>query len=1295
MKSINRVKKVFSFLLAVLMSVSIMKIGSVQSTAFSSGSGDYYPVPEFSCEYPEPGEKLTVNYSPSGEADFIWYIDGEPISCEGDTYIPTEDDLEKFIEVEVYDDEKLVSTLSVFFSLLPVIYIDTENGAKVESKEEYINSNIKIQGNKTYNSKTTTLYSGKSEIKGRGNSTWNWFDKKPYKLKLDKKTDLFGMGKNKHWVLLANYIDDSLMRNAASVELAEILGAEHLDCVWVDVVFNGECIGNYQLYEHARIDENRVDIFDWEGAAGDIAKAIKKKDGLNDDDADAVETQLTENMQWITSGEFSYNGKAYNISDYYTLPDFSGGLFFEADIGFDELSKFYSDCSVPVMIKRPEFLFTNEEAMAVAKDIVQKMENSFISLNRMIKENDEYISYTDLCDFDSLVSYFLTSEMLQNEAGYKSTYFHKDIDGKIKFGPIWDFDFSSNNVAPFGSTYAKRWKMLDSLWFSGVAKDPYFAVKVRELFLQNYNKLVSFYTDGGIIDTWSEYLYASGIKNQTIWPYSRGFEEDTEVLRTWFKEKIDWISREFADDNAALKSFGGSVSDKLSLSLSATQTNEGYIINQGEDKLALSVSAQEGYNEAIYCINGKYAGTLSLENGSAKTDISVSSLTEELGAKNVITVYLVAEDGSVTENQYVTVTVNEEAPKLVKVTFSETPIGTVNVVDGSYIYLTEPEKADENTIFKGWNDGLDTAKAGSYYHVIGNVTLSPLFVRCADGTTTHTLTKGKGRIICSVCGEEKGADESLVHVSALTFDYIRSKYYNAYSGSEVYPKMNVLMGEEVLTEGVDYKISYKNNINVGYATFTVTGIEEAGFTGEVSLSYRIVPVDISTLKIKISDAVYNGKPQTPEVNITHNGRTLKEGSDFTVTYFNNTEIGQATAVINGKGNYKGSIEVGFPVQYPFDDIGGLSAENTCVGSIKVSWKGLSDCDGYNIYRKTSGEASYAKIATVFGKKTSAYYDTTVVEGKKYYYRVSVMKLYNGETYEKLSDTYVAKTASFGHKYVTVKTPATAKADGSVVSKCSICGCVKSETVIRKIGSVSLSFTSASYTGKAIKPKVTVKDNKGNVISSGNYSVSYSSNKKVGTAKVKITFKNNYSGSATKTFTITPARVKTLKASGVTKSSIKLSWNKASGAVYYSVQQSTDGKKWTTVATVKTNTLTVSKLSAGRKYQFRVIALDSSKKIKSKASPVLKTGTLTNAPEVTLTSKGRGSVKVSWKKVVGAEKYIIYKSGDSKNWIRVASTNKLTYTLTNLPTGKKLYIRAQAVNSYGKKSAYSKTASIYA
>ena len=67
---------------------------------------------------------------------------------------------------------------------------------------------MKIQGNERYNLETTKLYDGKIEIKGRGNSTWG-LPKKPYKIKLDSKTNLFSMGKNKHWVLLANYYDSS------------------------------------------------------------------------------------------------------------------------------------------------------------------------------------------------------------------------------------------------------------------------------------------------------------------------------------------------------------------------------------------------------------------------------------------------------------------------------------------------------------------------------------------------------------------------------------------------------------------------------------------------------------------------------------------------------------------------------------------------------------------------------------------------------------------------------------------------------------------------------------------------------------------------------------------------------------------------------------------------------------------------------------------------------------------------------------------------------------------------------
>ena len=96
-------------------------------------------------------------------------------------------------------------------------------------------------------------------IRGRGNSTWT-VSKKPYKIKLDKKADLFGMGKNKHWVLIANYYDNSLVRNRLTYYLGRKLGMEYTpECVPVDVIMNHEYLGSYLLCEQIRLDENRVD----------------------------------------------------------------------------------------------------------------------------------------------------------------------------------------------------------------------------------------------------------------------------------------------------------------------------------------------------------------------------------------------------------------------------------------------------------------------------------------------------------------------------------------------------------------------------------------------------------------------------------------------------------------------------------------------------------------------------------------------------------------------------------------------------------------------------------------------------------------------------------------------------------------------------------------------------------------------------------------------------------------------------------------------------------------------------
>ena len=97
-------------------------------------------------------------------------------------------------------------------------------------------------------------------IRGRGNSTWT-ADKKPYKMKLDKKKDLFGMGKNAHWVLLANRFDNSFMRNRMTYWLGSELGLDYTpQNIPVEVVMNGQYYGLYFLTEQVRVGEGRVEI---------------------------------------------------------------------------------------------------------------------------------------------------------------------------------------------------------------------------------------------------------------------------------------------------------------------------------------------------------------------------------------------------------------------------------------------------------------------------------------------------------------------------------------------------------------------------------------------------------------------------------------------------------------------------------------------------------------------------------------------------------------------------------------------------------------------------------------------------------------------------------------------------------------------------------------------------------------------------------------------------------------------------------------------------------------------------
>ena len=289
------------------------------------------------------------------------------------------------------------------------------------------------------------------------------------------------------------------------------------------------------------------------------------------------------------------------------------------------------------------------------------------------------------------------------------------------------------------------------------------------------------------------------------------------------------------------------------------------------------------------------------------------------------------------------------------------------------------------------------------------------------------------------------------------------------------------------------------------------------------------------------------------------------------------------------------------------------------------------------------------------------------------------------------------TGKTGHSYDDKLTKATLTKDGKIVPTCSVCGATKSATVIAKASGVKLSATKYTFNGKVQKPTLIVKDSNGKAIATSNYTATWSnaSSKAVGTYNVKVTFKGNYSGTKTLKYTIVPKQVTGLKNAKAEKTAITINWTKSTGAKYYDVYGSTDGKNFKKVATTDKLTLKVTKvngkaLAAGKTYYFKVRALDSTKKLIGTFSSVLKTGTLTAAPTISkLTSTKSKQATVTWSKVTGAKSYIVYSSTDGKTFKAFKSgITGTSFTLTKLIGGKKIYVKVIAVNAYGAKSAAS-------
>ncbi|MCM1321921.1 MAG: CotH kinase family protein [Bacteroides sp.] len=262
---------------------------------------------------------------------------------------------------------------------IPILSIETPNGAEITSKEDWLkNAEMSLTGadNISHDFSDISL-----SIRGRGNSTWAQ-PKKPYALKLDEKRELLGMPAHKRWVLIANYLDNTFMRNCLAFYLSEQLGLPYtVRGEFVMLKLNGKAQGLYWLGEAIKADENRVNI---------------------DEDND---------------------------------------FLIELDSYFDETWKFKSaKKELPYMIKNDDTMTDTRLAFLQANAALLE---SLLYPEGNSTPNEKY---SELLDVDSFAEFYLVNELMSNgELTHpKSCYFTFSLsDTKFKAGPVWDFDWAS------------------------------------------------------------------------------------------------------------------------------------------------------------------------------------------------------------------------------------------------------------------------------------------------------------------------------------------------------------------------------------------------------------------------------------------------------------------------------------------------------------------------------------------------------------------------------------------------------------------------------------------------------------------------------------------------------------------------------------------------------------------------------------------------------------------------------------------------------------------------------------
>ena len=261
--------------------------------------------------------------------------------------------------------------------------------------------------------------------------------------------------------------------------------------------------------------------------------------------------------------------------------------------------------------------------------------------------------------------------------------------------------------------------------------------------------------------------------------------------------------------------------------------------------------------------------------------------------------------------------------------------------------------------------------------------------------TASIGVKGSKHKECTVCKKVLETAEipalSRISISKASVTLSTSTY--AYDGKAKKPGVTVKLNGKTLKNGTDYTVSYSNNTKVGTAKVTITG--KGNYTGSVSKTYSIKN-DFKKATISgISNKSYTGKNITQSITVKYNGKTLKKGTDYTVSYSNNKNIGTATVKIAGKGSYTGTITKTFKINPAKQEIQKLTAKSK---AFFVDWAQKGSATGYEIQYATNLKFTSAKKVTITNKKTDKTTISKLSGKKKYYVRVRSYTTVKGTKY---------------------------------------------------------------------------------------------------------------------------------------------------------------------------------------------------------------------------------------------------------------------------------------------------------